>query len=97
MCVLWRAYKLISLYNHVLYNDNKNFVALYFLLIKWFHPTASWFLVVVSLFQVAIADHDGILTCFGMKKGEAVVCVLVKIFLSLSYIQLDLNVLNTTF
>lgn len=24
-------------------------------------------------FQVAIADHDGVLTCFGMKKGEAVV------------------------
>lgn len=33
----------------------------------------------VSLFQVAIADHDGVLTCFGMKKGEAVVSVLVKI------------------
>lgn len=25
------------------------------------------------MFQVAIADHDGILTCFGIKKGEAVV------------------------
>lgn len=33
------------------------------------------------MFQVAIADHDGILTCFGMKKGEAVVCVLVEKFL----------------
>lgn len=34
------------------------------------------------MFQVAIADHDGVLTCFGMKKGEAVVSVLVKICLS---------------
>lgn len=52
---------------------------------------------IVSLFQVAIADHDGILTCFGMKKGEAVVCVLFKILLSSSYSQLDLNVLNFSF
>lgn len=29
--------------------------------------------MVFFLFQVAIADHDGVLTCFGMKKGEAVV------------------------
>lgn len=29
--------------------------------------------VIFSSFQVAIADHDGVLTCFGMKKGEAVV------------------------
>lgn len=29
--------------------------------------------LVFSSFQVAIADHDGVLTCFGMKKGEAVV------------------------
>lgn len=41
------------------------------------YTTASWFLVVVSLFQVAIADHDGVLTCFGMKKGEAVVISLL--------------------
>lgn len=27
----------------------------------------------IFVLQVAIADHDGILTCFGMKKGEAVV------------------------
>ncbi len=26
-------------------------------------------------FQVAVADHDGVVTCFGMKKGEAVVCI----------------------
>lgn len=32
----------------------------------------------VLLFQVAIADHDGILTCFGIKKGEAVVGDLYK-------------------
>lgn len=25
------------------------------------------------VFQVAIADHDGVITCFGMKKGEPVV------------------------
>lgn len=35
--------------------------------------------VIISSFQVAIADHDGVLTCFGMKKGEAVVSDFVKI------------------
>lgn len=30
-------------------------------------------LIGLSVFQVAIADHDGVLMCFGMKKGEAVV------------------------
>lgn len=34
----------------------------------------------VFLFQVVIADHDGILTCFGMKKGEAVVGVELVVF-----------------
>lgn len=29
----------------------------------------------ISLDQVAVADHDGVLTCFGMKKGEPVVGV----------------------
>lgn len=32
-----------------------------------------WFL---SLLKVAIGDSDGVLSCFGMKKGEAVVCIL---------------------
>lgn len=35
--------------------------------------------MIISSFQVAIADHDGVLTCFGMKKGEAVVSDFVKI------------------
>lgn len=40
---------------------------------------ASWCLITISMFQVAIADHDGILTCFGMKKGEAVVGILIEL------------------
>lgn len=31
--------------------------------------------LVILLIQVAVADHDGVVTCFGMKKGEAVVCI----------------------
>lgn len=30
--------------------------------------------------QVAVADHDGVITCFGMKKGEAVVGIESYIF-----------------
>lgn len=32
-------------------------------------------IIVFNLLQVVVGDHDGIVMCFGMKKGEAVVCV----------------------
>lgn len=39
-------------------------------------------------FQVAIADHDGVLTCFGMKKGEAMVGVEFELrFLSFTVVR----------
>ncbi|MEQ2157377.1 hypothetical protein GOODEAATRI_001260 [Goodea atripinnis] len=49
-----------------------------------------------SIAFVAIADHDGVITCFGMKKGEAVVSLCMSQALTCSCVQVTSTITTVT-